>query len=97
QPQCTEEMQYSLVWPVATALARGAFGVDEVLQGFDDPLPARLAQRTVVTIDEAYSRAFPARRVSDVVLELDNGRLLSSGPREAEGEPRSAGWEGVVL
>jgi 2-methylcitrate dehydratase PrpD len=97
QPQCTEEMQYSLVWPVATALARGAFGVDEVLQGFDDPLPARLAQRTVVTIDEAYSRAFPARRVSDVVLELDDGRLLSSGPREPEGEPRTAGWEGVVL
>jgi 2-methylcitrate dehydratase PrpD len=97
QPHCTEEMQYSLVWPVATALARGAFGVHEVLQGFDDPLAARLAECTSVIIDETYSNAFPARRLTDVVLELDDGRLLRSGPREAEGEPQSTGWEAVVL
>ena len=28
RPTNTEEMQYSLVWPVATALARGRFGVE---------------------------------------------------------------------
>jgi 2-methylcitrate dehydratase PrpD len=97
RPHCTEEMQYSLVWPVATALARGAFGVDEVLDGFDDPLAARLAESMSVTVDEGYSDAFPARRLSDVVLELADGRLLRSGPREAGGEPHSAGWEEVVL
>ena len=31
RPATTEDMQYSLVWPVAVALASGAFGVDEVL------------------------------------------------------------------
>jgi 2-methylcitrate dehydratase PrpD len=97
RPHCTEEMQYSLVWPVAIALARGEFGVDEVLDGFDDPLAARLAESMSVTVDEGYSDAFPARRLSDVVLELADGRLLRSGPREAGGEPHSAGWEEVVL
>jgi 2-methylcitrate dehydratase PrpD len=97
KPQCTEEMQYSLVWPVATALSRGAFGVDEVLRGFDDPLAARLAECTSVSIDDGYSAAFPARRLTDLVLELDDGRFLRSGPREAEGEPQSDSWEAVVL
>jgi 2-methylcitrate dehydratase PrpD len=97
RPHCTEEMQYSLVWPVATALARGAFGVDEVLAGFDDPLASRLAGCTSVSVDEGYSAAFPGQRLTDVVLELADGRLLRSGPREADGEPQSAGWEGVVL
>ncbi len=45
RPRTTEEMQYSLAWPVATALARGRFGVDEVLTGFDDSAAARLVER----------------------------------------------------
>jgi 2-methylcitrate dehydratase PrpD len=97
RPQSTEEMQYSLVWPVATALARGAFGVEEALEGFDDPLASRLAGCTSVTADEEYSRAFPARRLTDVALELADGRLLRSGAREAGGEPHSEGWEAVAL
>ena len=36
-PGTTEEAQYSLVWPVACVLARGRFGVAEVLGPFNDP------------------------------------------------------------
>lgn len=96
RPTNTEEMQYSLVWPVATALARGAFGVDEVLGAFDDPAAIALAERTEVVIDEGFTAAFPARRRAALEIELDDGRVLSSGPIEAGGEPGSAGWEDIV-
>ena len=52
----TEEMQYSLAWPVATALARGRFGVDEVLTGFDDAAAARLVERMRLTVDPELTR-----------------------------------------
>ena len=89
-PETTEDMQYSLVWPVATALVRGAFGVDEVLAGFDDPRVARIVDRVRVEVDPGFSDAFPARRLARVELELDDGRLLRSGAVEAGGEPASS-------
>ncbi|MEO9174969.1 MAG: MmgE/PrpD family protein [Gaiellales bacterium] len=97
RPENTEEMQYSLVWPVATALVRGRFGVDEALGGFDDELVARLVARTRIEIDPAFSAAFPARRLTGVELGLDDGRTLRSGAVEAGGEPGSPGFEEVVL
>jgi 2-methylcitrate dehydratase PrpD len=97
RPGNTEEMQYSLVWPVATALARGRFGVDEALGGFDDERVARLVECTRIEIDPAFSAAFPGRRLSRVELTLDDGRTLRSGDVEAGGEPGSPGWEEIVL
>jgi 2-methylcitrate dehydratase PrpD len=89
-------MQYSLVWPVATALARGRFGVEEVLGGFGDPLVARLAERIRVEVDPGLTAAFPARRLTEVAVTTRDGRTVRSGAIEAEGEPHSAGWEDVV-
>ncbi len=96
RPTNTEEMQYSLVWPIATALARGRFGVDEVLGGFDDPLVASIAARIRVEVDAELTEAFPARRLAAVEVVTNDGRTARSGLTEAEGEPRSAGWENVV-
>jgi 2-methylcitrate dehydratase PrpD len=96
RPENTEEMQYSLVWPVATALAHGRFGVDEVLGGFGDPLVARLAERIRVEVDPGLTAAFPARRLTEVAVTTRDGRTVRSGAIEAEGEPHSAGWEDVV-
>jgi 2-methylcitrate dehydratase PrpD len=96
RPTNTEEMQYSLVWPVATALARGRFGVEEVLGGFDDPLVAQIADRIRIEVDPELSSAFPARRLTELEVVSSDGSAVSSGPIEAEGEPHSAGWEDVV-
>ena len=96
RPTNTEEMQYSLVWPVATALARGRFGVEEVLGGFDDPLVAQIAERIRIEIDPALTDAFPARRLTDLEVVSSDGSSMRSGPIEAEGEPHTAGWEDVV-
>jgi 2-methylcitrate dehydratase PrpD len=96
RPTNTEEMQYSLVWPVATALARGRFGVEEVLGGFDDPLVAQIAERIRIEVDPALTDAFPARRLTGLDVVLSDGTTLRSGPIEAEGEPHTAGFEDVV-
>ena len=96
RPTNTEEMQYSLVWPIATALARGCFGVDEVLGGFDDPLVATIAGRIQVEVDPGLTRAFPARRLTELEVVSSDGATVRSGAIEAEGEPHTAGWEDVV-
>ena len=95
-PTNTEEMQYSLVWPVATALARGRFGVDEVLGGFDDPLVAQIAERVRIEVDPELTRAFPARRLTELEVVSSDGSTLRSGVIEAAGEPRSAGFEDIL-
>jgi 2-methylcitrate dehydratase PrpD len=96
RPTNTEEMQYSLVWPIATALARGRFGVEEVLGGFDDPLVAQIAERIRVEVDPELTDAFPARRLTGLEVVSSDGTTVRSGPIEAEGEPHTAGWEDVV-
>jgi 2-methylcitrate dehydratase PrpD len=96
RPSNTEDMQYSLVWPVATALARGRFGVDEVLGGFDDPLVAQIAERVRIEVDPELTRAFPARRMTELEVVSSDGSRLRSGVIEAEGEPRSSGFEDIL-
>jgi 2-methylcitrate dehydratase PrpD len=96
RPTNTEEMQYSLVWPVATALARGRFGVDEVLGGFDDPLVAQIAERVRIEVDPELTSAFPARRLTELEVVSSDGSTLRSGVLEAAGEPRSAAFEEVL-
>ncbi len=97
RPTNTEEMQYSLLWPVATALARGTFGVPEVLAGFDDPAVHRLAERIEIVVAPELTALFPGQRVAIVELHLNDGTTRSSGPIEAEGEPGTDGWEQVIL
>lgn len=95
-PASTEEAQYSLVWPVATVLARGGFTVVDVLGPWDDPAVAALVARTVVDVDPELTAAFPARRLTAVEVQLTGGELLSAGPLEARGEPDDADSAAVV-
>jgi 2-methylcitrate dehydratase PrpD len=95
-PTTTEEAQYNLVWPVATALVKGDFGVGAVLGPFGDPAVDALAGRVEVEIDPRMEAAFPQRRLSAVTLELRHGRRLASEVVEAPGEPEDPAWEEIV-
>jgi len=97
-PVTTEEMQYSLTWPVAVALTEGRFGVDEVLDlaGLGDGEAARLERTIVVRTLPELTDAFPGRRLSEVVVEWADGSSLRSGRVEAGGEPDSASWTEVI-
>ena len=47
----------------------------------------RVSQLIQIVEVDAYNDRFPANRVSHVVIELDDGRVLESGPTEAAGDP----------
>jgi 2-methylcitrate dehydratase PrpD len=96
RPRTTEEMQYSLIWPVAVALVDGDFDVDGVLGEFTSEDVATVARRTDVVVDGAMTAAFPARRRTRVLVRLRSGDELDSGVVEAPGEPDDPAWEAVV-
>ncbi|KFE33873.1 MmgE/PrpD family protein [Thioclava atlantica] len=87
-PATTEEAQYSTAFPVAAALVRGRLGPAEVAPAAlqDEEINA-LADRIHFAESDRFNAAFPARRFADVTLVLHDGRHLSSGPSEAQGDP----------
>jgi 2-methylcitrate dehydratase PrpD len=95
-PQTTEEAQYSLLWPVACVLARGRFGVDEVLGPFSDPEVRAMFERVAIEVDPELTARFPQRRLTAVEIELTGGERLVAGPLEAPGEPDDPGLPEVV-
>ncbi len=96
-PQTTEHAQYSLPYPVAAVLVHGQLGVAEV----NKPL---LFNKEVVALSQAieleeipaYNDVFPEQRFSHVNIELNDGRLLESGPVEAIGDPDKPLPDGVL-
>ena len=91
-PETTEEAQYSLVWPLACALVRGGFGVDDVLGPFSDPDVRAMFDRIEVIVDPEFTAEFPARRLTAVEIELADGRTARS---RANGGTRGAGGPGA--
>ncbi|MEX1661546.1 MmgE/PrpD family protein [Thioclava sp. 15-R06ZXC-3] len=89
-PRSTEEAQYSTAFPVAAALARDGLGPAEVAQdSLSDPQINALADRIDFAESDAFNAAFPARRLAEVTLVLQDGRRLMSGPTEAGGDPET--------
>ncbi len=88
QPLNTEQAQYSLPFPVAAALVHGAVAVEHISgDGLLDPAVLALSRRTRLIEEPAYNDPFPQRRISSVLVELRDGRVLASGPTETGGDP----------
>lgn len=88
RPATTEEAQYSLPFPVAAALARGAVGAAEVGPGgLADEQVLRLSDGMTVTESHEYTARFPAERWAEVTVALRDGRRIDSGPTTAVGDP----------
>ena len=89
-PRTTEEAQYATAYPAAVAAVRGTIGAADIAEGgFDDPEVQRLARAMEVRELEAYSTAFPARRIAHAVIHTRDGRRLESAPTEARGDPET--------
>ncbi|MFN2471014.1 MAG: MmgE/PrpD family protein [Gaiellaceae bacterium] len=96
-PVTTEQAQYSLVWPVAVALAHGRFAVEHVLPpAFADGAPRHLLELVDVEVDPTFESEFPARRRSSLTIETEDGLRYESGPRESPGEPDDPRWQEIV-
>ena len=89
-PQTTDDVQYSLPYPVAAALVFGRLGADEVaLPKLADSRVRRLLGVTSLTEDAGFSSRFPAERWARVCLTLRDGRTLTSEPARARGNPEN--------
>ncbi len=96
-PTTTEMAQYSLAWPVAAALAHADFGVRHILaDAFEDPAARCIEGLVEIDVAPAFDAAFPARRLSEVTIELTDGSSHRSGPTEAPGEADDPGFAAIV-
>jgi 2-methylcitrate dehydratase PrpD len=97
-PETSPVAQYAISFPVAAALANGRLSVLEVTgAGLRDPRTHRLVQATQVHESPAYSARFPAERLGEVTLVLEDGRRLNSGPTSARGGPESPLDESEII
>ncbi len=90
KPTTTEQAQYSLPFPVAAALNKRQLTVAEIEgEGLTQLDVLKLSQAIELREVDAYNKEFPARRISDVTITLNDGAVLESGPTEADGDPES--------
>ena len=88
EPHSTDEAQYNIAWPVASALVWGDVGLKQVCD-------AALNNRNVLdmmkllefVVDPEMDKEFPARRLAWVEITLKDGTKYRSEVYEAPGEP----------
>lgn len=96
-PNNTEEAQYSLPFAVALALVRGTIGVDDITEpGLSDPQVRKVAKSVVITEVDEFNAAFPTQRIARAVLKMKDGRVLTSDPTEAKGDPEDKVSDAVI-
>lgn len=87
-PHETDEAQYNIAFPVASALVHGDVGFLQVRQeALDDPNVLDMMKRLEFTVDPALDCQFPGKRLAWVEIALKDGRVLNSRVYEAAGEP----------
>ncbi|MBY8977597.1 MmgE/PrpD family protein [Rhodobacteraceae bacterium NNCM2] len=88
KPENTEQAQYSVPFPVATMIVKGAVGPGDVMgDALSDPDVLWLAERVMLIEDPALTAEFPARRKARVAFVMKDGRRLESGIMEPLGDP----------
>lgn len=87
-PCSTDEAQYNIAFPVASALLYGDVGFDQVCEAAlanNDVLD--MMQRLEFVVDPKMEKEFPARRLAWVELTLKDGTVYTSDVYDAPGEP----------
>ncbi|HCE78010.1 MAG TPA: hypothetical protein DEP61_03830 [Lachnospiraceae bacterium] len=88
-PHTTDEAQYNIAWPVASALVFGDVGIAQVIESaLDNEDVIRMMDRLQFTVDPEMDRQFPGKRLAWVEIFLKDGRCLKSKVYEADGEAK---------
>jgi 2-methylcitrate dehydratase PrpD len=83
-PLSTEEAQYSLPFPLATALVNGHLGLHELNESaLTDPIVLKLSGCIELIEDNRFSSRFPAQRFARVIIETQDDKRHDSGEVEA--------------
>ncbi len=87
-PADTEQAQYSLPFPVASALVKGTLGTAEITGvGLTDPVVARIADVVRLSEDDACNARFPAERLARAKVTLRDGQSFATDLVAANGDP----------
>lgn len=84
RPRNTEEAQYSLPFPVATALVHGRLGISDLSgEALNDPLVLRLSDIIELIEHDPYNARFPEERFARIKVQMTGGQVYDSGPVES--------------
>lgn len=87
-PHETDEAQYNIAFPVASALVHGDVGFNQVRQeALDNKNVLDMMGRLEFVVDPAMDKLFPEKRMAWVEILLKDGRVYHSKVYEAAGEP----------
>ena len=86
-PQNETEAQYNLRYPLASYLINGDFGPNESSLHIDNSERMQaLMDKIIFITDPEYERMFPEKRYTRVVIKIDDGQIIDSGPTEPAGD-----------
>lgn len=87
-PHETDEAQYNIAWPVASALVFGDVGFAQMRQeALDNVDVLDMMKRLEFVVDPEMEKEFPAKRFAWVEVTLKDGTKYRSRVYEAAGEP----------
>ena len=87
EPKDTDEAQYNIAWPVASALVFGDVGYPQVRdEALKDERVLGMMKRLSFEVNPELDAQFPGKRLAFVEIELKDGRTLKSKVYEAPGE-----------
>lgn len=87
KPRDTDEAQYNIAFPIASALVHGDVGFQQIRdEALDDPDVLSMMERLEFSVDPVLEAQFPERRLAWVEILLKDGRVLRSEVLDAPGE-----------
>lgn len=88
EPHSTDEAQYNIAFPVASALVFGDVGYAQIREeALANPDVLAMMKRLSFVVDPELDKLFPGQRLAWVEITLNGGTVLKSKIYEAPGEP----------
>jgi len=86
-PTSTDEAQYNIAWPVASALVCGDVGIEQVWEpALNNEKVLYMMNKLAFEVDSLLEALFPQKRLAWVEIVLKNGQILQSQIYAAPGE-----------
>lgn len=87
KPKTTDEAQYNIAWPVASAIVHGDVGIEQVIEGaLDDKDVLKIMDILKFEVDEELDSAFPEKRLAKVQIITKDDKVYTSDVYQASGE-----------
>ncbi len=86
-PSSTDEAQYNIAFPVASALVYGDVGYQQIREeALRNPVVLETMKKLEFAVDPELDKLFPAQRLANVEITLTDGTVLKSETYAAPGE-----------